>query len=175
MEPLALIPEDVAAFAPTSEDVAYTHSVLAQRFLPLRGLPKGTTSYEVKHGNASLAIDARRLLNPNTGELERQEVPSGPAARLAIGHIQTYVKRAPSLDEACRVPMGDSVHEFFEQYGKKWGGINGRGITRQVRNIAAMHMTIGIWDEGRAKQVNVPAFAQEIEFWLEKDHRQRVL
>jgi len=89
--------------------------------------------------------------NPNTGELERQEVPSGPAARLAIGHIQTYVKRASSLDEACRVLMGDSMREFFEQYGKKWGGRNGREITRQVRNTAAIHMTIGIWGEGRAK------------------------
>jgi len=67
MEPLALTPENIAAFALTSEKVAYTHSVLAQCFLPLRGPPKGTTSYEVKHGNASLAIDARRLLKPQHG------------------------------------------------------------------------------------------------------------
>lgn len=170
---LALTPDNIAAFVPASNDIAFAHTVFAQCFFPLRRLRGGKKSYFMKHGRASIAIDAGRLLNPRTGDLALQDVPSGSAARLVMGHIQNYVKRSANLEDAIRVNMGDSLRNFFRQYGKKIGGSDSRAITQQVNNIAAMNMTIGLWTDDKAKQINVPTLAEEIDFWLEKDEWQR--
>lgn len=172
---LDLIPENVSTFAPTRHDIAFTHSVFAQCFLPLRKLRNDAKSYEIQHGRASLAIDAGRLLNPQTGKLEMQDVPHGSAARVAFAHIHNHIIRAGSLDEAQIVPMGDSLRQFFKTYRLNITGPNGKQITRQINNIAAAHITIGIWNNNQAKQINVPTLAEEINFWLEKDEKQRTL
>ena len=170
---LPLTPENITAFVPASNDVAFLHTIFAQCFFPLRKLRNGAKRYEIKHGRATLLIKAGDLLNPHTGDIVEQDVPYGSAARLVMAHIQNHAKRAPTAEEAARIPMGESLRKFFAQYGKAWGGSNGRAIVQQVNNVAAMHMTIGLWNENKAKQVNVPTLAQEINFWLEKDERQR--
>lgn len=167
--------ENVTSFAPASKDITFTHSVFAQCFLPLRKLRNDAKSYEIKHGNASLAIDAGRLLDPKTGDLVRQDVPHGSAARVVLAHIHNHVIRSKSADEAQEIPMGDSLREFFKAYRLNISGQNGKQITRQINNIAAAHITIGMWKNDHAKQVNVPTLAEEINFWLEKDEHQRTL
>lgn len=163
----------VTAYEPTSSDIVFTHSVFAQCFLPLRKLRNNAKSFEVRHGNASIAIDAGRLINPETGELELQDVPYGSAARLALAHIHNHVIRSGSLDEAQTVPMGDSLRSFFRRYRLKVSGQNGKQIIRQVQNIASAHITIGLWQNNQALQLNVPTVAEKIKFWVEKDERQR--
>ena len=173
MDPLPLTADNITAFMPTNKDIAFVHTVFAQCFFPLRKLRGGKKEHHIKQGRASLVIQAGHLLNPETGDLVQQDVPYGSAARLVMGHIQNHAKRAPTVEEAMNIPMGDSLRRFFAQYGKEWGGSDGRALVRQVNNIAAMHTTIGLWSEDKAKQINVPTLAEEITFWLEKDERQR--
>lgn len=173
-EQLDLIPENLAIFPPTRDDITFTHSVFAQCFLPLRK-PKDDKFYEVQHGRASLVIQAGALLNPETGKFEQQQVPHGSAARITLAHIHNHIIRAGSLDEAIEIPMGESLRSFFETHRLNYGGKNGKQITKQIRNIATSHITIGIWKDDRAAQVDVPKLAKRIDFWLEKDERQRSL
>lgn len=167
--------DNVQVFPPTGDDITFTHSVFAQCFLPLRKLKGETKRYQVRHGNALLVIRAGDLINPETKEAEEQEVPYGSAARIALAHIHNHIARAKSLDEAIEIPMGRSLRRFFEQYQLSIGGKNGKQIEAQIRNIAAAHITIGVWTADRLTQKAVPQIAEEIDFWLEQDDRQRTL
>ena len=170
-----ITPSNLITFAPTKQDIAFSHPVFVQCFLPLRK-PKGdATTYEVEHGRVSLAIDAGRVIDPNTGQLVRQEIPYGSAARLILAHINNHVVRSSSLDEAQEVPMGDSLRQFFRDYRLKVSGQNGKQIIKQVQNLASARITIGMWQDNQARQVNVPTLADKIDFWLEKNDHQRSL
>ena len=157
-----------------SDDVTYTHAVFAQCFLPLRKLPAEQKFYEVRHGRAALVIDAGRLLNPTTTRFEQMDVPSGSAARIALAHINNHIIRSKSLEEAMAVPMGDSLRDFMDYQGVSICGSNGKEITRQIHNLAAARIILGVWTNDRARQVNTQ-IADAIDFWLERDRRQRTL
>lgn len=172
---LDITAENVSTIAPFSGDITFTHSVFAQCFLPLRRPKADEKLYQVRHGNATLAIQAGVLLNPQTKQLEQQNVPSGSAARIVLSHIHNHIIRSSSLDEAIYIPMGESLRRFFDKYRLKIGGKNGKQIMEQVNNVAAAHITIGIWTDTHAKQIDLPKVSREIDFWLEKDHRQRSL
>ena len=172
---LDLTASNIATFAPTKDDIAFTHSVFAQCFLPLRKLRGNAKRYEIQHGNASLLIKAGDLINPDTKMYEEQDVPYGAAARVAFAHIHNHVIRAGSLDEAQDVPMGESLRKFFKARRLKISGQNGKQIVKQIHNIAAAHISIGIWVENQTKQINMPTLAEEINFWVEKDEKQRSL
>lgn len=165
--------QNVSSFIPCIDDVTFTHSVFTQCFLPLRRLKNDAKSYDIKHGRVSLAIDAGRLLDPETGELVRQDVPYGSAARVVLAHIHNHIIRAGSLDEAVHIPMGESLRDFFRDYRLKISGQNGKQIVNQVNNIAAAHITLGMWSDNHAVQVDIPKMAKRIDFWWEKDEQQR--
>ena len=166
--------ETVTFVVPGSDDVTYTHAVFAQCFLPLRKLPKVQKFYEVRHGRAALIIDAGRLLNPATQRFEQMDVPAGSAARIALAHINNHLIRSKSLDEALAVPMGNSLRDFMDYQGLTVAGTSGKEITLQIHNLAAARITLGVWSGDRARQINTQ-IAEEIDFWLEKDRRQRTL
>ena len=166
--------EMVTCVVPGSDDVTYTHAVFAQCFLPLRKLPKVQKFYEVRHGRAALIIDAGRLLNPATQRFEQMDVPAGSAARIALAHINNHLIRSRSLDEALAVPMGESLRDFMDYQGLTVAGTNGKEIALQIHNLAAAHITIGVWSGDHARQINTQ-IAEQIDFWLEKDRRQRTL
>src|SRR5579864_653494 len=65
-------------------DLAFTHSLFVQCFLPIRSLPASANQHwHVTHGSASIAIEAGRLADPTIpGNWEEREVPAGPKARL---------------------------------------------------------------------------------------------
>lgn len=166
---------DLVAFVePGSDDVTYTHAVFAQCFLPIRRLPNGGKRYEVRHGRAALLITAGDLLNPETQQFVQMDVPSGSAARIALAHINNHIIRSRSLDEALTVPMGDSLRDFMDYQGLAIGGKNGKEITRQIHNLAAARIMLGVWTDDRARQINAQ-IADAIDFWLERDRRQRML
>jgi Plasmid encoded RepA protein len=166
--------EVVKYVEPGSDDVTFTHAVMAQCFLPIRKLPTGEKFYEVRHGRAALVIDAGRLLNPATTRFEQMDVPSGSAARIALAHINNHIIRAKSLKEATAVPMGESLRDFMDYQGVSICGTNGKELTRQIHNLAAARITLGVWNGERARQINTQ-IADAIDFWLEKDRRQRTL
>src|SRR5512132_1245803 len=137
--------ETVTFVVPGSDDVTFTHAVFAQCFLPLRKLPKVQKFYEVRHGRATLAIDAGRLLNPATQRFELMDVPAGSAARIALAHINNHLIRSRSLDEALTVPMGESLRDFMGYQGITVAGRSGKEIARQIHNVAAARITLGVW------------------------------
>src|SRR5512132_284121 len=166
--------EVVSCVVPGSDDVTYTHAVFAQCFLPLRKLPKAQKFYEARHGRATLAIDAGRLLNPATQRFELMDVPAGSAARIALAHINNHLIRSRSLDEALTVPMGESLRDFMGYQGITVTGTSGKEIARQIHNVAAARITRGVLSGDHARQINTQ-IADAIDFWLEKDRRQRPL
>lgn len=166
--------ELVSLVEPGSDDVTYTHAVFAQCFLPIRSLRNGGKRYEVRHGRAALLITAGDLLNPKTQAFVEMDVPSGSAARIALAHINNHIIRSKSLDEALVVPMGESLRDFMDYQSIAIGGKNGKEITRQIHNLAAARIVLGVWTHDRARQVNAQ-IADSIDFWLERDRRQRTL
>lgn len=166
--------ELVAFVEPGSDDVTYTHAVFAQCFLPIRRLPKDAKRYEVRHGRAALLISAGDLLNPTTQQFMQMDVPSGSAARIALAHINNHIIRARTLGEGLTVPMGDSLRDFMDYQGLAIGGKNGKEVTLQIHNLAAARIVLGMWTAERARQVNTQ-IADAIDFWLERDRRQRTL
>ena len=154
-----------------ADDIAYTHAVFAQCFLPVRSPKKGTLRHQVKHGNASLIVHAGELIDPTEmHKTEVREIPAGPKARLLMAYInnQAIRNRSPEID------LGDSLREFMERSGVPIGGRNGHEIKRQVKNIAACQMILGVWGEDRAVQNRIN-ISDGITFWLEKDLNQRTL
>ena len=166
--------ELVAFVEPGSDDVTYTHAVFAQCFLPIRKLRNDGKRYEVRHGRAALLITAGDLLNPATQQFVQMDMPSGSAARIALAHINNHIIRSKTLEEALVVPMGESLRDFMDYQSIAIGGKNGKEITRQIHNLAAARITLGVWTQERARQVNTQ-IADSIDFWLERDRRQRTL
>jgi replication initiator protein len=70
--------------------------------------------------------------------------------------------------------MGDSLRDFMDYQGLAIGGKNGKEITRQIHNLAAARLMLGVWTDDRARQINAQ-IADAIDFWLERDRRQRTL
>ena len=53
-------------------------------------------------------------------------------------------------------------------------GTTGKEIALQIHNLAAARITLGVWSGDHARQINTQ-IADTIDFWLEKDRRQRTL
>jgi replication initiator protein len=156
--------------SPDLKDVVFQHAIIVQCFLPVRSLPKDQLSYEVRNGNALLAIDAGRLLDPYTHERCTMEVPAGPKARLLFAYIN---------DKAIRtgdpvIEMGESLREFMRLSGIPIGGKNGQEITRQVHNIAAADILIGAWGSDYSTEDRTKV-ARGVSFWMERDGHQAAL
>jgi hypothetical protein len=166
--------EVVTYVEPGSDDVTFTHAVFAQCFLPIRKLPKSQKLYEVRHGRAALAMLAGALLEPASKRFVAMDIPSGSAARVALAHINNHIIRSKSLDEAVAVPMGESLRDFMDYQGVNICGTNGKELSRQIHNLAAARISLGVWSGEHARQINAQ-IADTIDFWLEKDRRQRTL
>ena len=118
-------------------------AVFAQCFLPIRTPKKGTLRHQVTHGNASLIVRAGELIDPaKMHKMKMCEVPAGPKARLLLAYINNQaIRHGPEIN------LGDSLRQFMARAGVKVGGPNGREIQRQVKNIAACQMILGVWGE----------------------------
>ena len=156
---------------PVSDDISYTHPVFAQCGLPLRN-KAGRSEWLIKHGNVSLHIQAGKVAINRDGDLTDCDVPYGSAARVAMCHINNHIVRAGSLDEAVNVDLGESFRKYCGKYNLPVSGQNAKQIQKQMVNIAQARMTIGLFSETRARTINVPTIASEIDFWLENDDRQ---
>lgn len=149
----------------------FNHSIFLQCFLPARALPRDTSRYQADHGRASLVLKAGELIDPKQPrKFEQREVPAGAKARLLFAYINNQAIKAGSP----HIDMGSSLREFMHANEVPVGGKNGREIIRQVKNIAAAHISFGFWEDEHARQEN-HRIAHAVDFWLEKDDRQRTL
>jgi hypothetical protein len=147
----------------TPENIQHIHSVLALCGLPYRE-PKGVTSFFKEYGRNTLAINAGRLTNPVTGEMEMQGIPYGPKARLMLLHLCTEAVR----QRTPKIEVASSLSGFIRDMGfPVTGGDRGtlRQFKEQLNRLAACSMQIGLWDGTRASTLNVPPFRQ-MDVWL---------
>ncbi|BCM85199.1 hypothetical protein mvi_36600 [Methylobacterium indicum] len=145
------------------ENIQHIHSVLALCGLPYRE-PKGVTNVSREYGRNTLAINAGRLINPTTGEMEMQGLPYGPKARLLLLHLCTEAVRQRSP----KVEVAQSMSGFIRDMGfPVTGGERGtlKQFKEQLNRLAACSMQIGLWDGTRASTLNVPPFRQ-MDVWL---------
>lgn len=145
----------------------YTHAVFAQCILPIRALPKEQTFYEVKHGNSSLMVQSGVLWN-DKNEAVKMEIPSGPKARILLPYIIDQVAR----NESPEVDMGVNMYRFMQENDIKIGGKNAKELQRQVNNIAASSINLGVWGETETHKFgeqHTYRVASKVRFWQEKN------
>jgi hypothetical protein len=153
----------------TRKDLAFTHSIFVQCFLPLRALPKPNNQHwEVTHGRASIAIEAGRLADPRAqGHWEAQEVPAGPKARLLFAYINDFAIR----HNTSVIDLGKSLRAFMEKNQVPIGGPNGHELSRQLKNIAAARILLGNWGDAgvSTRQTRIAA---GVDFWIDRKPKQ---
>lgn len=168
------------------EDIAYTHSIFVQCFLPLRHNEANSHEWETGNRNAKLLITAGRLINPDKpGEFRRCSVPAGPKARLVAAYINDFSFRhktpVVNLGDSMRKFMDEVLHDPHERRrdGSKpnrIGGRNGKEIKRELENFAAAEIVLGVWSpDGASAQQEIAKVAKRMHFWIEKNPDQKNL
>lgn len=154
------------------EDLAYTHSVFLQCFMPLRHNEKNRLRWQANSGNASLVMRAGELVKPNAPNTFKEcAVPAGPKARIIAAYINDFAWR----NKTPEINLGDSMRKFMERSGIPVGGQNGREIQREMENFAAAEIVLGIWTpDGSAHQAQTK-IASRMSFWIERNPDQRTL
>ena len=154
------------------EDVAYTHSLFLQCFMPIRHNATNRQRWETGNRNAKLVIRAGELVKPNTpGTFKRCAVPAGPKARLLLAYINDYAyrKRTPVI------PLGESMRDAMHKMDVSISGQNGKELQRELENLAAADMLLGVWSADGSAHQRKTALAEELSFWIEKDPKQGTL
>jgi hypothetical protein len=154
------------------EDLAYTHSVFVQCFMPVRHNEKNQRRWQTDCGNTSLVIRAGELIKPESrGEFKECSVPAGPKARIVVAYINDYAyrRRSPLID------LGDSMREFMRSAGIPVGGKNGKELQRELENFAAAEILLGVWRPGESADQQQTKVAQRMSFWIDKNPEQKTL
>jgi Plasmid encoded RepA protein len=152
-----------------SEDIAYTHSLFLQCFMPIRHNAKNRQQWEAGNRNAKLLIRAGILIKPNSpGTFKNCIVPAGPKARLILAYINDYAYR----HNTPVIPLGDSMRQAMQRMEIAIGGANAKELQRELENLAAADMLIGVWTPDGSAHQHKTAIAEELSFWIEKDLRQ---
>lgn len=154
-----------------SEDIAYTHSLFLQCFMPLRHAPANERRWQTNHRDASLVIRAGEVPIPGKKHAFREcSVPAGPKARLIAIYINNYAwkHKRPTID------LGESMREFMDMADVRICGSNGRELKRELENFAAAEIMLGEWGPDRVLSPRTKV-AGEMSFWLEKNPDQRTI
>jgi hypothetical protein len=161
---------DIATTPP--EDLAFTHSVLAQTSLPTAKPPPGTLRWERRQGQATLLVVAGEAMDPHTQLFTQLPLPYGPKARLLLMHLNSEAVRRQSPI----IPVEDSMTAFFRRLmGRTQDGRQIRMLKSQLSSLAAATFRMGIMQgEDRAVQVDTKVVTA-FDLWFPKDDGQRVL
>ncbi len=154
------------------EDLAFTHSVLAQTSLPTSKPPEGTLRWERRQGLATLLVVAGEAMDPHTQLFTQLPLPYGPKARLLLMHLNSEAVRRQSPI----IPVEDSMTAFFRRLmGRAQDGRQIRMLKSQLSALAAATFRMGIMQgEDRAVQVDTKVVSA-FDLWFPKDESQRVL
>jgi hypothetical protein len=154
------------------EDLAYTHSVFVQCFMPVRHNEKNRGRWQTDCGNASLVIRAGELVKPDSpGKFKECAVPAGPKARIVVAYINDYAyrHRTPVID------LGDSMRDFMKRAEIPIGGQNGKELQRELENFAAAEILLGLWSADGSAHQEQTKVAHRMSFWIDKNPEQRTL
>jgi hypothetical protein len=156
---------EIAAAAPSGEDIAFLHTVMCQVGLP-RSRVVGT-EFVRRSGNAWVSLQAG-LLDEGSGPV-MQPLPYGALPRLALQYVSTYAKRFKTRE----VPIGGSAREFLQHLGLSTsGGVRGgyTALRRQIHALAASRIQFGCGGRTFNGQL-----VEEFDAWSPLDGVQRAL
>lgn len=147
-------------------DLAYTHSVFVQCFMPLRHNEGNLVEWETGNRSAKLIMTAGRLIKPDSpGEFKKCAVPAGPKARIVAAYVNDYAyrHRSPVVD------LGKSMRKFMEKAGIKVGGRNGQELQRELENFAAADIILGVWTPDGSAHQEQAKVSRRMSFWIERN------
>lgn len=161
---------DIATSPP--EDLAFTHTVLAQTSLPTGKPPEGMLRWERRQGRATLLVVAGEAMDPRTQKFVQLPLPYGPKARLLLMHLNSEAVRRQSPI----IPVEDSMTAFFRRLmGTSLDGRQIKMLKTQLASLAAATFRLGIMQgEDRALQLDTKVVGA-FDLWLQKDSSQRIL
>jgi len=73
-----------------AEDLAYTHSIFVQCFMPLRHNKSNELEWETGNRSAKLLMSPGVLSSPTAPRFKRCQVPAGPKARIVAAYINDF-------------------------------------------------------------------------------------
>ena len=149
-------------------DVGFYHAIMMQCFLPQKALPNGRREWQVRHGRASMLVEAGRVVIPEKPhEFRHCDVPAGTKPRLILAYILGYaVSRKTRV-----IDMGKSLRRFMKNIGMPVTGRNGKILAREVENVAAANFYLGTWSE-EGSTTRFARVANELSFWIERNNDQ---
>jgi hypothetical protein len=148
----------------------FNHSVLCQSYYPYND-PGTLDIYEHKQGNATLAIQCIKAMNPETKSFEFVGLPWGAKARLISSHINTKAIKSQSNI----VEVEDSMTGFIKSMGLNADGYTIKGIKDQLARLSNSIISLGYSEDGvNLKQVNF-GIVQSFEFWGIHERKQKAL
>jgi hypothetical protein len=105
------------------------------------------------------------LIKPGSFNTFKQcMVPAGPKARLIIAYINDYAYR----NKTQQIDLGANLHQAMKQMNVTVCGSNAKELTREVENVAAAEINMGLWTANRAHQETAKV-AKSLSFWIEKN------
>ncbi|ECU3336511.1 replication protein [Escherichia coli] len=126
---------EIATFAPTGEDMTFTHAVLCQV-----GLPRSKVD-----GREFMRQSGAAWVNVQAGYLDEgkgpvlQPLPYGVMPRLALAWVSSYAKRHNTRE----IPIGDSAAEFLRLMDMDSQGARYATLRRQMHALAACRLQLG--------------------------------
>ena len=149
-------------------DIGFYHAIMMQCFLPQKALPNGRREWQVRHGRASMLVEAGRVVIPEKDhEFRHCDVPAGTKPRLILAYILGYaVSRKTRV-----IDMGKSLRRFMKNIGMPVTGRNGKILAREVENVAAANFYLGTWSE-EGSTTRFARVANELSFWIERNNDQ---
>lgn len=154
------------------EDIAYTHSLFLQCFMPIRHNAKNQQRWETGNRNAKLVIRAGELVKPNSpGSFKQCSVPAGPKARLILAYINDYAYR----QKTPVIPLGKNLHQAMNRMDVSVSGQNAKELQRELENLAAAEMVLGVWTADGSAHQEQTKIARRMSFWIDKDPKQGTL
>ena len=166
-EPPTPSPDEIEN-ALVGRDVGFYHAIMMQCFLPQKALPNGRREWQVRHGRASMLVEAGRVVIPeNPHEFRRCDVPAGTKPRLILPYILGYAISRKTRE----IDMGKSLRRFMKNIGMPVTGRNGKILAREVENVAAANFYLGTWSE-EGSTTRFARVANELSFWIERNNDQ---
>ena len=166
-EPPTPSPDEIEN-ALVGRDVGFYHAIMMQCFLPQKALPNGRREWQVRHGRASMLVEAGRVVIPEkTHEFRRCDVPAGTKPRLILPYILGYAISRKTRE----IDMGKSLRRFMKNIGMPVTGRNGKILAREVENVAAANFYLGTWSE-EGSTTRFARVANELSFWIERNNDQ---
>ncbi len=167
-----VIPSELFHEVIRPEDIGYTHPIFLQCFMPVRHNVKNAQQWQTDCGRASLVIRSGILMKPGTrNTFKNCTVPAGSKARILNAYISDYAKR----HRTPVIPLGETLREAMRKMAVPIGGKNGKELQREVENLAASEIILGVWDDNGDTHQEQAKLARRLSFWIDKDENQRTL